>query len=75
MTLREGRRGLLKPSEYRHWPNRRITFIGAKKKLNLMFILLYLRYMWGKGLVEKSYGEEGLAENVRIPSYSYGKGV
>jgi len=43
-------------SEYRHmgeggWPNRHITFLVVKK-INLQFILLYLRYMWGKGLVE-----------------------
>jgi len=30
------------------------------KNLNLMFILLYLRYMWGRGLVENViWGEEG----------------
>jgi len=45
---------LLKPLEYRHmgkggWSNRHITFIVAKK-LNLEFILLHLRYMWGKGV-------------------------
>jgi len=55
MTLRE--EVCSKPSEYRHmgrrvWPNRHIAFIEAKK-LNLQFILLYLRYMWGEGLVEK----------------------
>jgi len=33
------------------WSNRHITFIVAKK-LNLRFILLYLRYMWGRKLVE-----------------------
>jgi len=36
------------------------------KNLNLEFILLYLRYMWG--LVESGIWGEGLAENVRIPS-------
>jgi len=45
------------------WPNRHITFIVAKK-LNLQFILLYLRYMWGEGLVENvgilSYERVGL---------------
>jgi len=36
--------------------------------LNLQFILLYLRYMWGKGWLKTSYGCRGLDENVRIPS-------
>jgi len=45
-----GREGLVK-SSYNFYSNRHITFIVAKK-LNLQFILLYLRYMWGKGLVE-----------------------
>jgi len=76
MTLQGG--GLLKPSDCRHmerggWPNRHITFIVAKK-LDLQFILLYLRYMWGGGgdWLKTSYG--GLAENVRIPSYG-GRGL
>jgi len=48
---------LLKPPECRHmgkgiWPNRHITFTVDKKNLNLQFILHYLRYMWGRGLVE-----------------------
>jgi len=42
--------------------------------LNLQFIMLYFRYMWGKGgWLKPSYEGEGLAENVRIPSYR-GKG-
>jgi len=56
------------------WPNRHITFIVAKKKLNLELILLYLQYMWGEGLVENSIWGEGLAENVRITSCR-GEGV
>jgi len=39
------------------------------KKFNSLFLLLYLRYMWGEGIGSKSHIEEGLAENVRIPSY------
>jgi len=37
------------------WPNHHITFIVAKK-LNLLFYLLYLRYMCvgGRGLVENA---------------------
>jgi len=52
------------------WPNRHITFIVAKKP-NSQFILLYLRYIIciGRGLVENVIWGEGLAENVRIPSY------
>jgi len=58
VTLKEGEEGLIKPLEYRHmgrwvevrvWPNHHVTFIVAKKKLSLQFILLYLRYMWGEG--------------------------
>jgi len=41
------------------WPNHHITFIVAKKKLNLQFILLYLRYMWGRGFVENVIWVEG----------------
>jgi len=46
---------LLKPSKYRHMGGGgvakpgQITFIVAKK-LNLQFILLYLRYMCGEGV-------------------------
>jgi len=29
------------------------------KKLNLQFILLYLRYMWGEGWLKTSYGGMG----------------
>jgi len=32
------------------------------------FLLLYSRYMWGRGLVKNFIWEEGLAENVRISS-------
>jgi len=32
------------------------------KKLNSQFILLYLRYMWGEGLVENVKWGRGLAE-------------
>jgi len=46
---------------------RQITFIVAKK-LNLPFILLYLRYMRGRGLVENVIWGEGLGENVRKSS-------
>jgi len=35
------------------------NFYSGLKSLNYKFILLYLRYMWWRGL----------AENVRIPSY------
>jgi len=38
------------------------------KKLDLLLILLYLRYMWEEGWLKTSYGGSGLAENVRIPS-------
>jgi len=68
---------MLKPSRvpsYRgkgFWPNRHITFIVAKK-LNLQFILLYLRYWEGVGW--KHHMGEVLAENVRKPSYR-GEGV
>jgi len=69
MALPEG----LKPPECRHkgdrCPNRHITFIGAKK---IQFLLLFLQYNGERRLAEKvktSYGERGLAENVRIPSY------
>jgi len=52
MTLREG----VCPNRqstviWGDWPNSYITFIVVKK-LNLQFILLYLRYMWGRGFVE-----------------------
>jgi len=50
---RLGAVGLLKASEAvmweRSWPNHHIAFIVAKK-LNLQFILLYLRNMWGEGI-------------------------
>jgi len=75
MMLREGRRGLLKPSEYRHWPNRHITFIVAKKSLIYIFYSIY-GICGGKVLVEKSNGAEGLAENVKIPPYGlWGRGL
>jgi len=38
------------------------------KKLNLQFILLYLRYIWGSGLVENVIWGEGVGWKVRIPS-------
>jgi len=37
-----------------------------------LFILLYLRYMWGRWLVENVIWREGLAKNVRISSYGGG---
>jgi len=37
------------------------------KKLNLQLVLLYLHVE--EGLVENVIWEDGLAENVRIPSY------
>jgi len=40
------------------WPTRHIIFIVAKK-LNLQFILLYLRYTWERGLVENVIWGEG----------------
>jgi len=53
------------------WPNRHITYLLLVwlKKLNSQFILIYLRYMWGRGLVENVICWRGLAENVIIPSY------
>jgi len=33
------------------WSNRHITFIVSEKAYS-QFLLLYLRYMWGEGLVE-----------------------
>jgi len=54
------------------WPNRHITFILAKK-LHLQFILLRLQYCGG--LVENVIWEEGLAENVRIPSNRKGSKI
>jgi len=57
----------------RGWPNRHITFIMAKKA-NSQFLLLYLQYMWGRGLVENVTWGRGLAENVRIPLYG-GRGL
>jgi len=48
MTLREKRRGLLKPSEYRHWPNCHITFIVVKTSL-IYSLFTLLRYIWGGG--------------------------
>jgi len=46
---------LLKPSYGGEgvWPNRHIT-LAVAKKLNLHFILLHLRYMWG--WLKTSYG-------------------
>jgi len=32
---------------------------SVAKKLNLQFIMLYLRYIWERGLVEKSHLEGG----------------
>jgi len=46
----------------------------AEKKLDLQFILFYLRHMWGRGLVKNVIWGERLAENVRILSYR-GEGV
>jgi len=45
------------------------------KKLDLQFILLYLWYMWGEGLVENIIWGRGLAENVRIPLYKEGSKI
>jgi len=63
--------GLLKPSECRHvgeggWPNRHINFIVAKK-FNLLFILLYLRYMWERDLVKNVIWRKGLKFLKKLP--------
>jgi len=54
------------------WPNRHITFIVIKKKLNSLFLLLYFRHMWGRGWMQTWNGGRDLAENVRIPSFRGG---
>jgi len=66
---------LLKPSEYRHmgggvWPNRRITFIEAKKAEFTVYFALFTVYVeewdWlktsyrGRGLAAPLYGRGGL---------------
>jgi len=71
MMLREGRRGFAQTVRVPSYGGRRfgqiVIFIVAKK-LNLLFILLYFRHLWRRGLVENVIWGEGLAENVRIPS-------
>jgi len=52
MTLREGVCSNRQSTVIGGWQNRYITFVVAKKKLNLRFILLYFRYLWEEGLVE-----------------------
>jgi len=52
------------------WPNCHIITVIVTKKLNLQFILVYLRFMWGRGWLKTSYGER-LAENIRIPLYGW----
>jgi len=50
--------GLLKPSECRHIGGGGLakssynSYSGWKKKVKLQFISLYLRYIWGEGLVK-----------------------
>jgi len=74
------RGGVLKPSECRNMEGGNLAkssynFYCGLKKFNLQFILLYLRYMWERGVGWKCHmGRRGLAENVRIPSYR-GEGV
>jgi len=55
--VKEGGRGLLKPSEYRHmggggWPNRYITFIMAKKAQFTVYFALFTVLCEGMRLVE-----------------------
>jgi len=55
------------------WPNRHITCIVAKK-LNLQFILLYLRYMWGEGVGWKRHIWRGGVGRKRQNTVIWGKG-
>jgi len=50
------------------WPNRHITFIVAKKSFICRLFCLFTVYV-ERGVGWKSHMGEGLAENVRIPSY------
>jgi len=51
------------------WPNRHITFIvGEKAFIYSLFCSAY-GVCGGRGWLKMSYGERGLVENVRIPSY------
>jgi len=74
MTL-QGGGGLLKQSKYstviwmggRIWPNRHTTSMVTEKAY-LQFLLLYFRYMWGRGWLKTTR----LAENVTIASWEKG---
>jgi len=73
MTLKEGFAQTVRVPSYGGrggWPNLHITvtFIVAKK-LNLRFILLYFRYLWGSGLVENVIGWGRGLKLLKKPSY------